>query len=226
MKILIAEDDPVTGDSIRKILAMEGFSPVLARDGEEALKLWAEDRPDLVCLDIMMPKKDGFSVCREIRAEDANTPVLFLSAKNEEVDVVVGLELGADDFIRKPFGKHELVARIRRALRRTTAKTEAVDLFEMGHLKVFPKQLRATVEDREIELTPREVAILKVLSDRVNEAVSRDDLLDECWGMDYFPESRTLDQHISKLRHKIELDPESPTLIETVRGVGYRWRRS
>ena len=224
MKILIAEDDPVTGDSIRKILAMEGFSPVLARDGEEALRLWSEEKPDLVCLDIMMPKKDGFSVCREIRAEDANTPVLFLSAKNEEVDVVVGLELGADDFIRKPFGKHELVARIRRALRRTTAKTEAVDLFEMGHLKVFPKQLRATVEDREIELTPREVAILKVLSDRVNEAVSRDDLLDECWGMDYFPESRTLDQHISKLRHKVEPDPESPTLIETVRGVGYRWR--
>ncbi len=226
MKILIAEDDPVTGDSIHKILTMEGFSPVLARDGEEALKLWSEEKPDLVCLDIMMPKKDGFSVCREIRAEDFTTPVLFLSAKNEEVDVVVGLELGADDFIRKPFGKHELVARIRRALRRTTAKTETADFFEMGHLKVFPKQLRATVEDREIELTPREVAILNVLRNRVNEAVSRDDLLDECWGMDYYPESRTLDQHISKLRHKVEPDPEAPTLIETVRGVGYRWRHS
>ncbi len=226
MKILIAEDDPVTGDSIHKILTMEGFSPVLARDGEEALKLWSEDKPDLVCLDIMMPKKDGFSVCREIRAEDSTTPVLFLSAKNEEVDVVVGLELGADDFIRKPFGKHELVARIRRALRRTTAKTETADFFEMGHLKVFPKQLRATVEDREIELTPREVAILNVLRNRMNEAVSRDDLLDECWGMDYYPESRTLDQHISKLRHKVEPDPEAPTFIETVRGVGYRWRHS
>ncbi len=224
MKILIAEDDPVTGDSIRKILAMEGFDPVLARDGEEALMLWAEEKPDLVCLDIMMPKKDGFSVCREIRAEDSTTPVLFLSAKNEEVDVVVGLELGADDFIRKPFGKHELVARIRRALRRTTEKTEPADFFEMGHLKVFPRQLRATVGDREIELTPREVAILNVLKNRVNEAVSRDDLLDECWGMDYYPESRTLDQHISKLRHKVEPDPEAPTLIETVRGVGYRWR--
>ncbi len=226
MKILIAEDDPVTGDSIHKILTMEGFSPVLARDGEEALKLWSEEKPDLVCLDIMMPKKDGFSVCREIRAEDSTTPVLFLSAKNEEVDVVVGLELGADDFIRKPFGKHELVARIRRALRRTTAKTETADFFEMGHLKVFPKQLRATVEDREIELTPREVAILNVLRNRMNEAVSRDDLLDECWGMDYYPESRTLDQHISKLRHKVEPDPEAPTFIETVRGVGYRWRHS
>ena len=224
MKILIAEDDPVTGDSIHKILTMEGFSPVLARDGEEALKLWSEDKPDLVCLDIMMPKKDGFSVCRAIRAEDSTTPVLFLSAKNEEVDVVVGLELGADDFIRKPFGKHELVARIRRALRRTTATTVAADSFEMGHLKVFPKQLRATVADRDIELTPREVAILTVLKNRVNEAVSRDDLLDECWGMDYYPESRTLDQHISKLRHKVEPDPETPTLIETVRGVGYRWR--
>ena len=103
-------------------------------------------------------------------------------------------------------------------------KSEPADVFEMGHLKVFPKQLRATVDKKEIELTPREVAILKVLCDRVNEAVSRDDLLDECWGMDYYPESRTLDQHISKLRHKVEMNPESPTLIETVRGVGYRWR--
>lgn len=163
MKILIPEDDPVTGDSIRKILEMEGFSPVLARDGEEALRLWAEEKPDLVCLDIMMPKKDGFSVCRAIRAEGLITPVLFLSAKNEEVDVVVGLELGADDFIRKPFGKHELVARIRRALNRSTMKAEPADVFGMGHLKVFPKQLRATAEDKEVELTPREVAILKVL---------------------------------------------------------------
>ena len=95
----------------------------------------------------------------------------------------------------------------------------------MGHLIVFPKQLRATVDEREIELTPREVAILNVLKNRMNEAVSRDDLLDECWGMDYYPESRTLDQHISKLRHKVEPDPESPTLIETVRGVGYRWKQ-
>jgi DNA-binding response OmpR family regulator len=205
---------------------MEGFSPVLAREGEEALKLWAEEKPDLVCLDIMMPKKDGFSVFREIRAEDPTTPVLFLSAENEEFDVVVGLELGAGDFIRKLFGKHELVARIRRALNRSTVKARPVDVFEMGHLKVFPKQLRAAADRSEIELTPREVAILKVLHARVNEAVSRDDLLDECWGMDYSPESRTLDQHISKLRHKFERDPESSTLIETVRGVAYRWRRS
>ena len=224
MKILVAEDDPLTLESIVASLEMEGFDPVPASDGETALDLWKKVKPDLVCLDIMMPGRDGFSVCREIRAEDETIPILFLSAKNEEIDVVVGLELGADDFIRKPFGKRELIARIRGALRRVQLKAPTRTSFRMGNLEVFPKELRASLGESEIELTPREVGILQVLQRRVGEAVSRDDLLDECWGMDYYPESRTLDQHVSKLRHKIEADPENPRLIETVRGVGYRFR--
>ena len=227
MKILIAEDDPVTLDSIDACLSAEGFATCLAADGNEALKLWNQERPDLVCLDIMMPEVDGYEVCRRIRSSGSQVPVMFLSAKNEEIDVVVGLEIGADDFIRKPFGRHELIARVKTALRRSQSSGEAVNgigCFTMDPLTVYPKQLRAEIGDREIELSMREVSILTLLHERRGEVVSRDDLLDRCWGVDYYPESRTLDQHIAKLRKKIETDPANPQVIETVRGVGYRYR--
>lgn len=229
MKILIAEDDPVTLDSVDACLNGEGFSTLLAKTGKEAIRLWKQEKPDLVCLDIMMPETDGYEVCRHIRNSDKTLPILFLSAKNEEIDVVIGLELGADDFIRKPFGKHELLARIRTALRRrdTSAKASARSNFRIGEeLTVYPSQLRATRESskEEIDLSPREVSILNYLHQHAGDAVHRDQLLDHCWGIDYFPESRTLDQHIAKLRKRIELDPANPRLIETVRGVGYRVR--
>jgi two-component system, OmpR family, alkaline phosphatase synthesis response regulator PhoP len=197
-----------------------------ARDGEEALSLWKQHHPDLLCLDIMMPRVDGYEVCRRIRASDPAVPVLFLSAKSEEIDVVVGLELGADDFIRKPFGKHELLARLHAALRRsgkTDAKTSRRH-FVLHDLTVFPLELRAERDGVNLELTPREVSILQTLHEHAGEVVTRDRLLDRCWGVSYFPESRTLDQHIVKLRRKIELDAENPQIIETVRGVGYRHR--
>lgn len=225
MKILVAEDDPVTRESIVTSLEREGFDVVGVGNGELALHAFASERPDLVCLDIMMPERDGFSVCREIRSQGSDVPIVFLSAKNEEIDVVVGLELGADDFIRKPFGKRELVARIRGALRRAQGKSVEKKTFSFGPWEVFPKELRASDAEEEIELTPREISILDLLFSRVGEVVSRDDLLNECWGMDYYPESRTLDQHISKLRKKLKDDPEAGILIETVRGVGYRYRR-
>jgi two-component system alkaline phosphatase synthesis response regulator PhoP len=176
-----------------------------------------------------MPEADGYEVCRHIRSSNKTLPILFLSAKNEEIDVVVGLELGADDFIRKPFGKHELLARIRTALRRSETSTndKTPDSFRLGEeITVYPAQLRATRDsnNEEIELSPREISILTYLHQHSGEAVHRDQLLDHCWGIDYFPESRTLDQHIVKLRKRIELDPSEPTLIETVRGVGYRIR--
>lgn len=225
MKILVAEDDPVTRESIVTSLEREGFSVVGVADGESALQAFAAEKPDLVCLDIMMPERDGFSVCREIRGQGSDVPIVFLSAKNEEIDVVVGLELGADDFIRKPFGKRELIARIRGALRRAQGKSVEKTSFSFGCWEVFPKELRATDSEQDIELTPREIAILELLQRRVGEVVSRDDLLNECWGMDYYPESRTLDQHISKLRKKLQDDPEAAVLIETIRGVGYRFPR-
>lgn len=223
MKLLIADDDPITLDSLAACLRPEGFQVLLAKDGAEALTLWQKHKPDLLCLDIMMPGVDGYEVCRRVREKDGRVPVLFLSAKSEEIDVVVGLRLGADDFVRKPFGKHELIARIHSALRRvSTAKTPAA-CFEMGVLRVFPDELRAQRgEEASVDLTPREVALLKLLHERRGQALSRDVFLDACWGLDYMPESRTLDQHIAKLRKKIEQEPEE--FIETVRGVGYRWR--
>jgi two-component system alkaline phosphatase synthesis response regulator PhoP len=226
MTVLLADDDPITLDSLDACLKPEGFRTLLARDGEEALALWREQRPDLLCLDIMMPRVDGYEVCRRIRASDASVPVLFLSAKSEEIDVVVGLQIGADDFIRKPFGKHELLARLHAALRRSR-KDEARNAprtFILHDLTVFPLELRASRGGVDLDLTPREISILQTLHDHAGEVVTRDTLLDRCWGAAYFPESRTLDQHIAKLRKKIEQNPENPLIIETVRGMGYRHR--
>jgi two-component system alkaline phosphatase synthesis response regulator PhoP len=227
MTLLLADDDPITLDSLNACLQPEGFRTLLARDGAEALSLWERHRPDLLCLDIMMPRVDGYEVCRKVRATDATVPVLFLSAKSEEIDVVVGLQLGADDFIRKPFGKHELLARLHAALRRTRKGDDKQDRrsFVMHDLTVFPRELRATRDKAEITLTPREVSLLQTLHGHAGEVVTRDTLLDRCWGTAYFPESRTLDQHIAKLRRKIEVDAGKPVIIETVRGFGYRFPR-
>ena len=226
MKILIADDDPITLDSLDACLKPEGFEVLLAPDGRRALELWKEHRPDLLCLDIMMPHVSGYEVCRAVRATDPQVPLLFLSAKSEEIDVVVGLQLGADDFIRKPFGKHEFLARIRVALRRSSrlGGTAPRRSFVMHDLVVYPQELRAERDGAEIELSPRETAILALLHEHSGEVVDRNTLLDRCWGIDYFPESRTLDQHIAKLRKRIERDPANPQLIETVRGAGYRYR--
>ncbi|HWB06503.1 MAG TPA: response regulator transcription factor [Verrucomicrobiales bacterium] len=225
MKILVADDDPLTLEAVCTCLTDDGFSAVPARHGAEALELWGQHRPSLLCLDIMMPKMDGYEVCRRIRASDAAVPILFLSAKNEEIDVVVGLELGADDFIRKPFGKRELLARVRAALRRRVArKGVAAVSFTLLDLTVFPDELRAVRGGQSIELTPREVSMLRLLHENAGCPVHRDTFLDRCWGMDYYPESRTLDQHIAQLRRKIEVNPATPVIVETVRGVGYRYR--
>ena len=158
-----------------------------------------------------------------MRTIDPQVPILFLSAKSEEIDIVVGLQLGADDFIRKPFGKHELIARIRAVLRRANSISGRSRSFTMADLTVWPSELRAERDGACIELSPRETAILALLHERAGQVVDRDTILNKCWGLDYFPESRTLDQHIAKLRKRIETNPDRP-LIETVRSVGYRFR--
>ena len=223
MKILLADDDPIMLDTLQVCVATEGFDIVVASDGEEAFAQWNRHRPDLLCLDIMMPKLDGYEVCRRVRAIDPQVPILFLSAKSEEIDIVVGFQLGADDFIRKPFGKHELIARIRAVLRRANSIPGRSRSFTMDDLTVWPSELRAERDGVSIELSPRETAILALLHERAGQVVDRDTILNKCWGLDYFPESRTLDQHIAKLRKRIEMNPDRP-LIETVRGVGYRFR--
>jgi DNA-binding response OmpR family regulator len=225
MTLLFADDDPITLDSLRAAVEPEGFTTLLASNGAEALAQWEAHHPDLLCLDIMMPKLDGYEVCRRIRAVDPRVPLLFLSAKSEEIDVVVGLQLGADDFVRKPFGKHELLARIRASLRRSQSASQPSRSFTMADLTVYPQELRAERAGGSIDLSPREVAILSLLHERAGEVLDRDTFFNRCWHADYFPDSRTLDQHIAKLRKRIEREPAEPVIIETVRGVGYRYRK-
>ncbi|MBK1834461.1 response regulator transcription factor [Roseibacillus ishigakijimensis] len=223
MTILLADDDPLTLEALSACMESEGFRTLQAADGRQALQRWREEKPDLACLDIMMPGLSGYEVCRRIRQSDRELPILFLSAKNQEIDIVAGLDLGADDFVRKPFTRREVMARIRAILRRSRPDS-ARESYLLGDLEVQPKALLARRGEQIIELTAREVSILTLLHQHRGEAVTRDALLDTCWGQDYFPDSRTLDQHIHQLRKKIEPDSAHPTLIETVRAVGYRLR--
>ncbi|QTN27240.1 response regulator transcription factor [Rhodoferax sp. AJA081-3] len=227
MKILIAEDDQHIGDGLCAVVEAEGYTPVLARDGEQALQLFHAHAPQLILLDIMMPKRDGYAVCREIRRVDTQVPVIFISAKSEEIDRVVGLELGADDYIVKPFGVREVIARIRAVTRRTLAQRPAQELspesLRLGDLEVFPTQLRARRGEQQMDLSLRDVKILQCLFEQRGQVVDRDTLFNTCWGREYFPNSRTLDQHISKLRKLVERDAKHPEIICTVHGVGYRF---
>lgn len=226
MKILIAEDDAHTREGLAEVFQREGYKTVCARDGHEALELFARDKPDLVCLDIMMPGVDGYEVCRELRRRIEDIPIIFISAKSEEIDRVVGLELGADDFIMKPFGVREVIARIRSVTRRYLAARksgEKARSFTLGDVEVFPAELRARRGETVIDLSLREIKILQLLHRRAGEVVDRNTFFDECWGIDYLPNSRTLDQHISQLRKRIERDPRNPAIILTVHGAGYRY---
>ena len=224
MKLLLAEDDPLTRRALVEIFSTEGFDVTAVEDGRKAIEAFDRAKPDLVCLDIMMPGASGYEVCRHIRSIDPRVPLLFVSAKSEEIDTVLGLELGADDFIVKPFGTAAILARIRAVLRRARpapAPREQTH-FRIGDLDVFPDELRARRGRQEIDLVPRDIKILRLLLDRQGRVVDRNTLLDICWGLDFFPNSRALDQHISQLRKKVERDAADPRIILTVHGIGYR----
>jgi two-component system, OmpR family, alkaline phosphatase synthesis response regulator PhoP len=226
MNILIAEDDPNILNGLVDIFQNEGYKTIKAKNGKEALQLYLKHKPDFICLDIMMPDISGYDICRKIRNDNPDVPVIFISAKSEEIDKVLGLELGADDYIVKPFGVREVVARIRAITRRALAKTRkanAPDYFVMRDVQVFPDQLRAKRRDTVIDLSLRDIDILAVLFENKNRPVTRYELFNQAWGLDHIPNSRTLDQHISQLRKKIELDPKEPQIIETVQGIGYRY---
>jgi DNA-binding response OmpR family regulator len=225
MKVLIAEDDPHTRSGLATILEAEGYAVVTAQDGKEALRLFAREAPDFVCLDVMMPGASGYDVCREIRRSNAEVPVIFISAKSEEIDKVVGLELGGDDFIVKPFGVKEVVARIRAVTRRrfAAAPAAAPASFRVADLDVFPAELRARRGAATIELSLRDVKILALLYENRGVVLSRDAFFDKCWGLDHVPNSRTLDQHIAQLRKRIERDAKNPAIVRTVHGIGYRY---
>lgn len=225
MNILIAEDDLNIRLGLQDLLEGEGYSTVLAENGQDAVALFQQQVIDFVLLDIMMPIMDGYSACREIRKQNEDVPIIFISAKSEEIDRVLGLELGADDYIMKPFGTREVIARIRaitrRWLKQSTSNTD--DKFTMLDLQVSVSELRAWRGEDMMELSLRDIKILELLHMKAGHVVTRDDLFNYCWGRDYLPSSRTLDQHISKLRKVIEQDPKQPAIIKTVHGVGYRF---
>ena len=226
MKVLLAEDDELTRQGLAEVLASEGYEVTQAANGQAALDSFRAAKPDFVCLDIMMPGQSGYDVCRAIRADDPDIPIIFISAKSEEIDKVVGFELGADDFIVKPFGVREVVARIRAVTRRCYAARPAEEAsreFLLGDLRVDPAELRAYRDQTVIELSLRDVQMLELFRNHAGDVLDRNTIFNHCWGEDYFPNSRTLDQHISQLRKRVELDPKSPQIIRTVHGAGYRF---
>ena len=226
-RILVVEDDPAILTGLVDLLEGEGFEVRSARDGAAALRAYQAEPPSLILLDVMIPEKSGLDVCREVRRRDPLTPIVMLTAKGQEVDKVIGLELGADDYIVKPFGVGELLARVRAALRRAAVRTESardVRPLEFGDVRVDPRTFAGTKSGRSFAVTAREIELLRFFLARDGEVVERFSLLDEIWGVRYEGTTRTLDQHIAKLRQKVEDDPAAPRFIQTVYGVGYRFR--
>ncbi|MDO8750041.1 MAG: response regulator transcription factor [Dehalococcoidia bacterium] len=227
-RILVIEDEENLLEALRYNLQKEGYQVVTAADGEKGLALAREAKPDLLVLDIMLPKLDGLEVCRLLRRE-ADIPILMLTAKAEEVDRVVGLELGADDYLTKPFSMRELLARIRALLRRSRMVSEVAPapstpkVIKAGDIEVNLDSHVATLKGTPLELTPREFDLLVLLMTNKGRAFTRDQVLERLWGHDYIGDSRTVDVHIRWLREKIEADPGSPGRIITIRGVGYRF---
>ena len=219
-QILVVEDDPFTRQGLCDLLTDQGYAVRAAADGAQGLAAFREQRPDLICLDIMMPDMNGYDVCREIRRHSEDVPVIFISAKSEEIDKVVGLELGADDYISKPFGMREVLARVRAVLRRTGPSADS--MIRLGDLVIDPKRLVAKRGDAEFALGTRELQLLRFFSDHRGQNLTRQMLVEQCLGEAFQFDSRALDQQIAQLRKKIELDPHNPTIIRTVYGIGYR----
>ena len=228
-KILIVDDEKPISDIIKFNLIKEGYEIDTAFDGEEALKKVYQFQPDLVLLDVMLPKLDGFQVCRRIR-ESFNMPIIMLTAKEEEVDKVLGFELGADDYITKPFGMRELIARVKANIRRLSLVdadgTNGNNIVYAGKLIIDLDRFEVTKEETTIELTLREFELLKFLATQANQIFTREQLLKDVWGYEYFGDIRTVDVTVRRLREKIEDDSSEPTYIMTKRGVGYYFKRS
>ncbi len=230
--ILVVEDEPTLLDTLKYNLVKAGYSVRTAQDGLEALQVARAARPNLILLDLMLPGLDGIEVCRLLRRE-SDVPIIMLTARDEEIDKVLGLELGADDYVTKPFSLRELLARVKALLRRNEAartRTEVKEqsggakdgLLRVANLILDPNQHRATREGVELNLKPREFDLLAFLMLNQGQVFSREQLLDKVWGYEYVGDSRTVDVHVRWLREKIEVDPSDPHLLETVRGVGYR----
>ena len=222
-KILIAEDELNMRKGLKDNLEFEGYQVDCASDGEEAIEFLKKGNYNLIILDVMMPKVSGFDVCKSARKMGIETPVIFLTAKGEEIDKVLGLELGADDYVTKPFSLRELLARIKAILRRSENKnSESGTTHKIGKLQVNFSAYSATLKGKNIGMSHKEFEILNYLWKNKNNTISRDDLLNEVWGYEESPTTRTVDNFILKLRQKIEEDSNHPKIILTVHGVGYK----
>jgi len=225
IKVLVVEDDPAILRGLADNLRFEGYEVFTAQDGEAGARLQRVHRPDLIVLDLMMPRVGGLELCRRLRGEGVQTPILMLTAKSEEADRVAGLDLGADDYVTKPFSVKELMARIRALLRRAQPGQNLPDHLRFGNVEVDFRRYEAKKNERLVEMTRKEFAILRFLAARAGEVVTRDELLNEVWGYEAYPVSRTVDNHVAGLRAKLEEDPSEPAHILTVHGVGYRFIR-
>lgn len=227
--ILVVDDEPSYRDALSVALQREGFAVDTAADGIEALERFEASRPALVLLDVMLPRMSGVDVCREIRST-SRTPIIMVTAKNAEIDAVVGLEVGADDYVTKPFRLRELIARVRAALRRVPLDAEdgveRVDSLEVGDVVLDAARHEVFVRGAQVALPLKEFDLLEILLANAGRVLTRDVLIDRIWGPNYYGDTKTLDVHIKRLRSKVEEDPAHPTRILTVRGVGYRYERA
>jgi two-component system alkaline phosphatase synthesis response regulator PhoP len=221
-RILIIDDEPEIVRGLEDNLRFEGYQTLAATSGPEGLALAARDAPDLILLDIMMPRMSGWDVCRELRRKGIAVPIIMLTARSEEVDRVRGLELGADDYIAKPFALRELMARVRAVLRRPGPR-QKFEEFAFGDVRVRPRTRQVFRAGHEVPLTRKEFDLLVYLVEHRGEVVTRERLLDEVWGYERFPTTRTVDTHVLRLRRKFEADPDRPAFILTVHGHGYRF---
>ena len=224
MKVLVVDDENPIVEAVAYNLRKEGFQALTASDAEQCLDIARTEHPDLIILDVMLPSASGFDVCRMLRKQN-DVPIIMLTARAEETDRVVGLELGADDYITKPFSMRELMARVKSVLRRThtsTITTESV--VKVGNLTIDPNRYEVTLGDKRIDLSPKEFDLLRFMATHPGQVFSRQSLLDRVWGADAYVEDRTVDVHIRWLREKIEVNASRPERLLTVRGVGYKFR--
>jgi len=223
-KILVVDDEQNMRTGLKDNLEFEGYEVDTANDGEQGLKKILDNRYNLIILDVMMPKKSGFDVCKEVRKAGITTPVILLTAKGDEIDKVVGLEIGADDYVTKPFSLRELLARVKAILRRgeNLIMNESAREVKIGKLEINFDGYKATSKNKDVQMSHKEFEILHFLWKHRNSTVSRDDLLTEVWGYDENPSTRTVDNFILKLRQKVEVDSNHPQVIFTVHGIGYK----
>ncbi|MEW6735163.1 MAG: response regulator transcription factor [Acidobacteriota bacterium] len=222
-KVLIVEDDQAMAVALRDGFEYEGYAVMVANDGITGLRLASEKDFDLIILDVMLPRLSGLDVCKRLRSAGNPIPIILLTARGQEIDKVLGLKLGADDYVTKPFSFLELIARVEAVLRRAAKQSRQVEVYQFGNVKLDFNKCEAIKDDRRLELSQREFEILKYLIERRGKVVTRDQLLDAVWGYDSFPFTRTVDTHIAKLRQKIEDDPGNPLHIITVHRSGYKF---